>query len=146
MEQPEKIYATLNEIREKLGVTKFKGKPRSFILSKDLTGKVAAYQMMNSVYLVNIELHKNSQNFSSAWYLTYAEYLLTDIDLNIYTISSYLAWVERGMGALYTWSIGNCATWCNIPASLSCHLLVAFTPLNIVLYMPVISLFNFFIY
>lgn len=25
MEQPEKIYATLNEIREKLGVTKFKG-------------------------------------------------------------------------------------------------------------------------
>lgn len=26
VEQPEKIYATLNEIREKLGVTKFKGK------------------------------------------------------------------------------------------------------------------------
>ena len=100
-----------------------------------------------SVFSKNrIIVHENSQNFSSAWYLTYAEYLLTDIDLNIYTISSYLAWVERGMGALYTWSIGNCATWCNIPASLSCRLLVAFTPLNIVLYMPVISLFNFFIY
>ena len=30
-----------------------------------------------------------------------------------------IAWAERGMGVLYikyTWSIGNCASWCNIPA------------------------------
>ena len=36
-----------------------------------------------------------------------------------YLVSLGLAWVERGMGALYikyTWSIGNCASWCNIPA------------------------------
>ena len=26
----------------------------------------------------------------------------------------------------YTWSIGNCATWCNIPAPSSCRSLVAF--------------------
>ena len=35
------------------------------------------------------------------------------------------------MGALhikYTWSIGNCATWCNIPAPLSYRSLVAFKP------------------
>ena len=33
------------------------------------------------------------------------------------------------MGTLYikyTWSIGNCATWCNIPAPSSCCSLVAF--------------------
>ena len=33
------------------------------------------------------------------------------------------------MGTLYikyTWSIVNCATWCNIPAPSSCHSLVAF--------------------
>ena len=28
----------------------------------------------------------------------------------------------------YTWSIGNCATWCNIPTPLSCLSLVAFKP------------------
>ena len=36
-----------------------------------------------------------------------------------YLVSLGLAWAERGMGALYikyTWSIGNCASWCNIPA------------------------------
>ena len=26
----------------------------------------------------------------------------------------------------YAWSIGNCATWCNIPAPSSCRSLVAF--------------------
>ena len=26
----------------------------------------------------------------------------------------------------YTWSIGNCATWCNIPAPSSCRSLAAF--------------------
>ena len=34
-------------------------------------------------------------------------------------VSLGLAWAERGMGTLYiiyTRSIGNCATWCNIPA------------------------------
>lgn len=36
VEQPEKIYATLNEIREKLGVTKFKGKLNLFPIYKDL--------------------------------------------------------------------------------------------------------------
>ena len=29
-----------------------------------------------------------------------------------------------------TWSIGNCSTWCNIPAPSSCRSLVAFKPLN----------------
>ena len=47
-------------------------------------------------------------------------------------VSLGLAWAERGMGALYiykdTWSIGNCATWCNIPAPLPCCSLVAFNP------------------
>ena len=46
-----------------------------------------------------------------------------------YLVSLGLAWAERGMGALYikyTWSIGNCATWCNIPAPSSCRSLVAF--------------------
>ena len=35
----------------------------------------------------------------------------------------------EGMDALYikyTWSIGNCATWCTIPAPSSCRSLVAF--------------------
>ena len=31
----------------------------------------------------------------------------------------------------YTWSIGNSATWCNIPAPLSCRSLVAFKGLYI---------------
>lgn len=35
VEQPEKIYATLNEIREKLGVTKFKGKLNLFPIYKE---------------------------------------------------------------------------------------------------------------
>ena len=38
------------------------------------------------------------------------------------------------MGALYikyTWSIGNCAIWCNIPAPSSCRSLVAFN-LNVI--------------
>ena len=45
------------------------------------------------------------------------------------TLSLGRAWTERGMGALYikyTWSIGNCATWCNITSPLSCCSLVAF--------------------
>ena len=39
----------------------------------------------------------------------------------------------KGNGHLvykYTWSIGNCATWCNIPAPSSCHSFVAFKSLN----------------
>ena len=37
----------------------------------------------------------------------------------------------EGQGRLvykYTWSIGDCATWCNIPAPLFCCSLVAFKP------------------
>ena len=44
------------------------------------------------------------------------------------TASLGLVWAERDMGAeghrclvyKYTWSIENCATWCNIPAPSSC--------------------------
>ena len=34
----------------------------------------------------------------------------------------------------HTWSIGNCATCCNIPAPSSCRSLAAFKPLNVVFY------------
>ena len=41
---------------------------------------------------------------------------------------------REGHGRLvykYTWSIGNCATWCNIPAPSSCRSLEAFKPLHL---------------
>ena len=40
-------------------------------------------------------------------------------DVSTQHSSMMSTWAERGMGALYikyTWSIGNCASWCNIPA------------------------------
>ena len=38
---------------------------------------------------------------------------------------------EEGPVYKYTWSVENWATWCYIPASSSCRLLVAFKPLNL---------------
>ena len=40
---------------------------------------------------------------------------------------------REGRGCLvykYTWSIGCCATWCNMPVPLPCCSLVDFKPLN----------------
>ena len=40
----------------------------------------------------------------------------------------------EGQGHLvykYTWFMGNCATWCNIPAPSSCCSLVIFKPLTL---------------
>ena len=34
----------------------------------------------------------------------------------------------------YTWSVGCCATWCNMPVPPSCHSLVAFKPSSLYKY------------
>ena len=52
-----------------------------------------------------------------------------------FAASTLSLWVLRGgegHGHLvykYTWSIGNCATWCHIPVPSSCRSLVSFKPL-----------------
>ena len=73
-----------------------------------------------------------SKGWGGGWFrVTYKAFLLC----SQYLGSLGVAWVERGMGTLYiyikyTWSIGSCATWCNIPAPSSWCSLVAFKRLN----------------
>ena len=54
-----------------------------------------------------------------------------------YLVPPDFPWVMRGMGVSYqyTWCIGCCATWCNIPVPLSSHLLVVFKPQHSDMYM-----------
>ena len=66
--------------------------------------------------------HVSTAFLSMGWGFrgTYRPTCLAASTLSVWVLCGRLVYIK------YTWSIGNCATWCNIPAPSSCCSLMAF--------------------